>query len=183
MVRILFAALVVALPLTACSSGADLPMLNTSATVSDASYRLGPGDKLHIGVVGSTEVTGDYTVSDSGVISIALIGDVHAAKLTGSQLEKAIAVKLADGYMKNPQVTVAVLTYRPFYVLGEVFKPGTYPYASGMRVMSAVATAGGYTPRGRQDYVIITRDGKDGKALPGTSIQPDDVIRVPERLF
>jgi protein involved in polysaccharide export with SLBB domain len=183
MVRMLFAALIVALPLAACSSGADLPVLDTSAKVSDASYRLGPGDKLHIGVVGSTEVTGDYTVSDSGVVSIALIGDVKAATLSGSQLEKAIAAKLADGYMKNPAVTVAVLTYRPFYVLGEVFKPGTYPYASGMRVMAAVATAGGFTPRGQQDYVVITRDGKDGKALPGTPIQPDDVIRVLERLF
>ncbi len=91
--------------------------------------------------------------------------------------------KLAQGYLKNPKVSVTILAYRPFYIYGEVTKPGEYPYASGMRVMSAVATAGGYTYRANQNYVVVTRHGQERKALPGTPILPDDIIRVPERYF
>jgi polysaccharide export outer membrane protein len=80
-------------------------------------------------------------------------------------------------------VSVTILAYRPFYIYGEVTKPGEYPYASGMRVMSAVATAGGFTYRANESYVVVTRDGKEHKAEPNTPIQPDDVIRVPERYF
>jgi polysaccharide export outer membrane protein len=182
-IRIALAALAIALPLASCGlQGSSLPALEASKT-DDANYRLGPGDKLHIQVLGAEDLTSDYTVGDNGTVSSPLIGDVKAAGLTRSQLEREMERKLGQGYLWNPKVSVTILAYRPFYIYGEVTKPGEYPYASGMRVMSAVATAGGYTYRANENYVVVTRDGKEHKAAPNTPIQPDDVIRVPERYF
>jgi polysaccharide biosynthesis/export protein len=179
--RIALVALALVLPLASCGS-ASLPALEPSKT-DDANYRLGAGDKLHVQVLGAEELTGDYSVGDNGTVSSPLIGDVKAAGLTRSQLEREMERKLAQGYLKNPKVSVTILAYRPFYIYGEVTKPGEYPYASGMRVMSAVATAGGYTYRANENYVVVTRDGQEHKAAPNAPIQPDDVIRVPERYF
>ena len=182
-IRMIFAALAIMLPLAACSSqGAGLPMLEQSKT-DDTTYRLGAGDKLHIVVAGADDLTADYSVGDNGALSLPLIGDIKASGLTRAQVEHELEVKLSQGYVKNPKVSVSVLSYRPFYIYGEVTKPGEYPYASGMRVMSAVATAGGYTYRAQEGYVVVTRDGQDRRALPGMPILPDDIIRVPERYF
>ena len=182
-IRMALVALAVILPLSSCSSGGSgLPLLETTKT-DDSNYRLGPGDKLHIQVLGAEDLTGDYAVGDNGTVSSSLIGDVKAAGLTRSQLEREMEKKLAQGYLRNPKVSVTILAYRPFYIYGEVTKPGEYPYASGMRVMSAVATAGGFTYRANEGYVVVTRNGEQRRALPKTPIQPDDVIRVPERYF
>ena len=180
--RMALAALVLVLPLWACSSGANLPMMGSN-TAELTNYRLGPGDLLTIKVVGAEDISGDYPVGDNGTIGIPLIGDVKAAGQTRGQLEKAIADKLGQGYIRNPRVSVAIQKYRPFYIYGEVAKPGEYPYASGMKVLNAIATAGGYTYRANQNYVVVNRHGEGGKALGSTPIEPDDVIQVPERLF
>jgi protein involved in polysaccharide export with SLBB domain len=181
--RMLLAALAVAVPLAGCGSqGGNLPMLESSQS-TDSSYRLGPGDKLRIQVLGAEDLTGDYSVGDNGTISSPLIGEVKAVGLTRAQLEQAMAQKLAQGYLKDPKVSVTITTYRPFYIFGEVNKPGEYPYASGMRVLQAVALSGGYTYRANQNYVVVTRHGEDRKAVATTQILPDDIIRVPERFF
>ena len=180
--RIILAAVAIVLPLVACSSGSSLPPLETSKT-DDTNYRLGPGDKLHIQVLGAEDLTGDYAVGDNGTVSTPMIGDVKATGLTRAQRERAMEQKLGQGYLRNPKVSVTILTYRPFYIYGEVTKPGEYPYASGMRVMSAVATAGGFTYRANEGYVIVTRNGQQRRAEMNSAIQPDDVIRVPERYF
>jgi polysaccharide biosynthesis/export protein len=183
-VRMILAALMIMLPLAACSSeGSGLPVLGPAAKTDEANYKLGPGDKLHIAVVGADDLTGDYAVGDNGSVSMALIGDIKAKGLTRAEVEKSIADKLAQGYIKNPKVSVSILTYRPFYIYGEVQKPGEYSYAAGMRVMSAVATAGGYTYRANQNYAVVTRNGQERRALPDTPIEPDDIIKVPERYF
>ena len=182
-IRTVLAALVIVLPIAACSSqGSNLPPLEAAKT-DDTNYRLGAGDKLHIQVLGSDELTGDYIVGDNGAVSTPLIGDTKAGGLTRAQVEREMERKLAEGYLKNPKVSVSILSYRPFYIYGEVTKPGEYPYASGMRVMSAVATAGGYTYRANESFVVVTRNGQERKASPDTPIQPDDVIKVPERYF
>jgi polysaccharide biosynthesis/export protein len=182
-IRMALAALAIILPLAGCSSqGASLPLLEAAKT-DDANYRLGPGDKLHVQVLGAEDLTGDYAVGDNGTISSPLIGDVQARGETRAELERAMEKKLAQGYLKNPKVSVTILQYRPFYIFGEVAKPGEYPYASGMRVVNAVATAGGYTYRGNQEYVVVTRNGQERKALLTAPILPDDVIKVPERFF
>jgi polysaccharide export outer membrane protein len=180
---IIWAALTVLLPLTGCSSpGGDLPMLPSKSDAS--SYHLGPGDRLGIKVLGADELAAEYLVQGDGTIRMLLIGEVPAAAHTPDQLEREIESKLKAGrYITEPRASVAVLAYRPFYILGEVARPGGYPYASGMRVLSAVAAAQGYTYRANQDYVIVTRNGEERRADILTSIQPDDIIRVPERYF
>jgi polysaccharide export outer membrane protein len=176
------AALALALPMTACSGGGSLPPISSSPHQL-SQYTLGPGDQLSIKVVGADDLTGDYPVSDSGTVSVPLIGDVKAAGLTRAELEQEIANKLAQGYIRSPKVSVAIEKYRPFYIYGEVAKPGEYPYASGMKVLNAIATAGGFTYRANENYVIVQRHGEKGSATGGTAIEPDDVIDVPERLF
>jgi len=173
---------VLALPLLSCSSGSNLPALSNN-TSGLAGYTLGPGDQLSIKVIGAEDLTGDYPVSDNGTVSFPLIGDVKAAGQTRAVLEHEIAQKLSQGYIRNPQVSIAITKYRPFYIYGEVSKPGGYPYASGMKVLNAVATAGGFTYRANQGYVIVERHGEKAKADGATPIEPDDVIEVPERLF
>jgi protein involved in polysaccharide export with SLBB domain len=172
--------LMIGLPLACSSPGSDLPPLPTTPNTS--LYHLGPGDRLGIKVLGADELAGEYTVQDDGTIRLLMIGAVPAAGATSGELETRIARKLkTGGYITDPQVNVSVVFYRPFYILGEVTRPGGYPYASGMRVLSAVAAAQGYTYRANQNYVIITRDGEDKRADNLSSIQPDDIIRVPER--
>ena len=113
-----------------------------------------------------------------------MVGEVPAAGFTPDQVQAKIEEKLRAGkYITQPRASVAVLIYRPFYILGEVARPGGYPYVSGMKVLSAVAAGGGYTYRAKQDYVIITRNGEESKADILLSIQPDDIIRIPERYF
>jgi polysaccharide biosynthesis/export protein len=176
------AALALALPMAACSGSGSLPPISSNPNQL-STYTLGPGDQLSIKVVGADDLTGDYPVSDSGTVSVPLIGDVKASGLTRAELEREIASKLSQGYIRDPKVSVAIEKYRPFYIYGEVAKPGEYPYASGMKVLNAIATAGGFTYRANQNYVIVQRHGEKGSATGGTSIEPDDVIDVPERLF
>jgi|SRR5271170_1543048 len=179
----IWAALITFLSLTGCSSpGSDLPMLPRKPDIS--SYHLGPGDTLAIKVLGADELAGQYSVQDDGTIRMLIVGEVSAAGFTPKQVQTEIEAKLLAGrYIKQPHASVAVLTYRPFYILGEVATPGSYPYSSGMKVLGAVAAAHGYTYRANENYVIITRNGRDSRADIMSSIQPDDIIRVPERYF
>jgi len=181
--RSVWTGLMIGLPFMACCSpGRDLPLLPPTRDTS--SYQLGPGDRLVIKVLGADELAGEYTVQDDGTIRVLMIGEVAAAGTTSGELENRIAEKLKTGrYITNPQVNVSVISYRSFYILGEVARPGGYPYASGMRVLSAIASAQGYTYRANEEYVIITRNGEERRAGVLSSIQPDDIIRVPERYF
>jgi polysaccharide biosynthesis/export protein len=182
-IRIVWVALIALLPLAGCSSpGSDLPVLSSKPDVS--SYHLGPGDRVEIKVLGADELAGQYSVQDDGTIRMLMVGEVPAAGLTPEQVQTKIEDKLKAGrYITQPHASVAVLIYRPFYILGEVASPGGYPYVSGMKVLSAVAAAHGYTYRANQDYVIVTRNGEDTRADILSSILPDDIIRVPERYF
>ena len=180
-VRIVWVALIALLPLASCSSpGSDLPMLSAKPDVS--SYHLGPGDRLEVRVLGADELNGQYSVQDDGTLRMLMVGDVPAAGFTPEQVQTKIEDKLKAGrYITQPHASVAVLIYRPFYILGEVASPGGYPYVSGMKVLSAVAAARGYTYRANQDYVIVTRNGEATKADILSFVQPDDIIRVLER--
>jgi polysaccharide biosynthesis/export protein len=171
--RPILVTLIVLVPLAACSNLPTLPN-------QPASYRLGAGDELTIKVLGADELTGQYSVQDDGTIKMLMIGNVPAANLTPAQLENEIDKKLVAGqYLKQPQVTVTLSEYRPYFIMGEVPGQGAYPYVPGMKVLTAAAAAGGYTKRATQDYVIITRNGKDYRADPMTPIQPGDIIHVP----
>ena len=178
--RILWEALIALFPLAGCSPGSDLPMLTIKPDVS--SYHLGPGDRLEIKVLGADELAGQYSVQDDGTIRMLMIGEVSAAGFTPEQVQTKIEDKLKAGqYITQPRVTVAVLNYRPYFILGEVASPGAYPYVSGTKVLSAVAAARGYTYRANQNFVILTRNGEDSRADILLFVQPDDIIRVLER--
>lgn len=151
-------------------------------------YKLGAGDKVRVNVFGEDTLSGEYEVSgEAGVVSMPLIGDVQAGGLTVTQLQTLIEAKLKDGYLKEPHVSIEVLNYRPFYILGEVTKPGEYPYTTGLTVLNAVATANGFTYRADTHKVFIKRAGDPVEhEYPLTSmtlVQPGDTIRVKERFF
>ena len=152
-----------------------------------AEYKTGSGDKLRVTVFGHEDLSGDFLVDGSGYVSLPLIGNVKAGDSTARELEMAIIDKLKPDYLKNPRVGVEVLNYRPFYILGEVKNPGSYPYVSGMKVINAIALSGGYTYRGRENRVLITRAADpERKQIPAdhdTVVLPGDVIEVPERFF
>ena len=150
-------------------------------------YTLGSGDQVRVTVFGHRDLSGDFLVDGTGLIALPLIGQIPVGGKTARQIESAIVGKLKPDYLKNPRVSVEVLNYRPFYILGEVKKPGSYPYVSGMKVINAIALAGGYTYRAKENELLVTR-AKDSsrKKLPATHetvIWPGDIIQVPERYF
>jgi len=150
-------------------------------------YKLDTGDKVKVIVYGEDDLSGEFDVDGSGFVRLPLIGQVRAAGLTLKDFETAIEAKLATGYLVNPKVSVAVSNYRPFTILGEVNKPGEYPYENDMTVLNAVALGGGYTYRADKDDVYIRRKGsKTEIKLPAddrTAIYPGDTVRVDERIF
>jgi len=152
-----------------------------------ATYRLGAGDKLHIITFDETQLTGDFFVGSDGMVSLPWIGDVTARGRTASQLRADIEAKLKDGYILNPTVSVQVEVFRPFYILGEVNKPGQYPYTDGLTVMSAVATAGGFTYRANKSKVFIKHLGQSVELKEpisaATEVRAGDTVRIAERYF
>jgi polysaccharide export outer membrane protein len=178
--------LLILLLLAACGGpGSELPPLPDAGPPD---YSLGPGDQVRIITYGEENLTGEFRVNDSGNISLPLIGTVHAAGLTSSGLEGAVAGALRHGdLVRGPSVAVEVIGYRPIYVLGEVNKPGQYSYQPGMTVLSAIALGGGFTYRAIDDYVAVVRssEGKtvQGRAEPQAFVRPGDVIKVFERQF
>lgn len=149
-------------------------------------YRLGAGDKLRITIYKEDDLSGEYEVDSSGNVSLKLIGSVPAVGRTLPELSKAIEAKLRDGYMLDPRVAIDVLNYRPFYVLGEVNSPGSFPYVSGITVLKAIALAGGFTFRARTNKIeLIHADEPDKPILvdQNTLLLPGDIIRIKERFF
>ena len=157
------------------------------AAAAPDEYRLGSGDKLRVIVFGEDSLSREYVVSGAGTVAFPLIGDVPAAGRSGRELANDIERKLRDGFIREPRVSVEVLTYRPFYILGEVEAPGEYPYTSGLTVLNAVATAKGFTYRADQRRVFIKRAGEAAeREVPLTGsvvVQPGDTIRIRERFF
>src|SRR5216684_3057379 len=115
-----------------------------SAQTSDLQqYRIAAGDKINVAIFGQPDLSGDATVDQNGNLRLPVIGDVRAANLTSSELEKSIGRSLEQGYVRTPVVSVKIAEFRPIYVLGMVRTPGLYPYREGESVLAAIARAGG----------------------------------------
>jgi len=157
------------------------------AAITDEHYRLGTGDKLRITVYGEEDLSGEFLVDGSGQVQLPLVGQVKAATLTIHEFVAEVSNSLKEGYLKDPKVSVEVLNYRPFYIFGEVNKPGEYPYENGLSVLGAIALAGGYTYRANDNDVYVRRAGSTKeeamKADTTTRIFPGDIIRIAERIF
>ena len=170
------------LPLTPASSG-----IPGAPAVPYPTYRLDSGDQLRVIVFGQDNLSRLYNVDSGGSVALPLIGPIRARGLTTAQLANDIANELKQKYVKDPKVSVEVATYRPFFILGEVNKPGQYPYVNAMTVEAAVAIAEGYTERAKQRMVRLTR--KFGGVMstvmvpPDYPVQPGDTIYVMERFF
>jgi polysaccharide export outer membrane protein len=190
-------AMVTAACLTACATGGvggsggaaviDSGERYQAATSGVEDYKLGFGDKLRVTVFNEPALSGEFAVSSEGNISMPLIGTVVAGGLAPDAVTRTIQGKLAEGYLRDPKVSAEVITYRPFFILGEVKAPGQYPYATGLTVVNAVATAQGFTPRSNRNVALIRRAGSTEeqpyRLTPELRVLPGDTIRIGERFF
>src|SRR5436189_1846206 len=146
----------------------------------DAAYHLDAGDKLRVVVYGQEGLTNTYAIDAGGSITMPLIGQVLARGRTPASLAADISAKLRHGYIREPSVAVEIESYRPFFILGEVAAPGQYPYVPNMSVESAVAIAGGFSPRAKRDAVTLTHTDPRGSIrtdVPlGTPLGPGDTV-------
>lgn len=173
--------------LGACARRVTTPPRQDVFDALDQPYTLDTGDRLRVIVFGQAELSNIYAIDGAGRISMPLIGQVEVRGSTTREVEARIAQKLRGGFLRDPQVTIEVDTFRPFFILGEVTQSGQFPYVIGMTVQNAVAIAGGFSPRARQSTVEITRivNGEQIRAeVPlHHPIRPGDTIRVFERWF
>jgi Periplasmic protein involved in polysaccharide export len=160
---------------------------SATQSASQENYVLGPTDKLRIKVFGEEALSGEYLIGQDGNLSLPLIGNIKAGGLTPFQLQEELAAAYKNGYLKDPKITAEVISARPFFIMGEVRNPGQYPFVSGLTVLNAVATAGGYTYRAQNDTVFIrhANEVNENKYVltPTTQVLPGDTIRIAERWF
>lgn len=177
-----------AIALAGCGTGgAPARTRGEVADVAPSVYRLGAGDELRIIVFGEAELSGQFIVSPTGSIAYPLLGEVDAGGKTVLEFSAALAERLRGGYVREPNVNVEVTNYRPFFILGEVAEPGTFPYTSNLTVMNAVAMANGFSYRADTRRVFIKHAGlmneREYRLTSTTPVQPGDTVRIPERRF
>jgi len=165
-----------------------LTLLIFSAVLSadvTSDYRLGTGDKVSIKVFGEEELSAEFTLSDAGTISYPFLGEINVLEKTTGELSSLLTRMLADGYLVNPSVNIEVISYREFYINGQVENPGAYPYQPGLTLQKAVAMAGGYTERASSSKMYVIRDSSNSrqKIKNNHEIYPGDVIDIEESFF
>ena len=156
---------------------------------TDNEYTLAPGDKVRVIVFGEETLTGEYVITSGGNLSFPLVGNMKVTDKTVEQVQVALAAALADGYVNNPRVNIQVISFRPFYILGEVNRPGEYPVSTGLTLQQAVASAGGYTYRANLKRAYLKRANDTTEQLLNVKtsgpviIRAGDTIRIGERHF
>lgn len=161
---------------------AAIQQTSLPASNGPTDYRLGTGDKVRVTVYGEDDLSGEFQVDSTGFLRLPMIGQVRAAGLNAQALEGSITAAYGQGYLLEPRVNVEVTTYRPFYIIGEVNKPGEYAYVNGMNVLNAVALAGGYTQKAADGHVYLRKNGtsKEIRVAADQTVQvmPGDILRV-----
>ena len=166
-----------------------LGVASASAQNVRADYHLGSGDQLRITFFGKhvEDLSGEYEVDGAGLVPMPLVGNLRLGGLTLAETESTIKNAYQPDYVLNPRISIRVLNYRPFYIMGQVNSPGSYSYVNGITVLEAVVIAGGFTKRAKESEMTIIRgtDSSRGKqdATPETTVLPGDVIEVPQRYF
>jgi protein involved in polysaccharide export with SLBB domain len=153
---------------------------------AQSGYKLGTGDKLKVTVFGEEDASGEYEIDATGAISARLIGRLQVKGMSVSEVEQALIDQYRSrGFFKNPRISIELVNLRPFFILGEVEKRGSYPYVNGLTVAQAVAIAGGYTYRASRSRITIQRVGapKEEAVSEDAPVYPGDIVRVPERYF
>jgi protein involved in polysaccharide export with SLBB domain len=161
--------------------------MNSKGEETDV-FHLGPGDKVRVTVFGADRLSGVFDVELSGALAMPLIGIIPADKKTLDEVKQAIIEQLKEQkLMDDPNVSVAMVSARPFYVFGEVGRSGSYPYLGGTNVVTAIATAGGFSYRAEEEYVFLRRAGEFHEIkipLPSAvPVNPGDIIRVASRIY
>lgn len=191
---LLLSCLLAMLVLTGCITGPDVYSQNVASIsaqvpirVTSRPYVLGANDQLHVQVYNEPSITGDYAIDGSGFLSVPVAGRVRAAGLTTEQLERRLTGRLNGGILKDARVSIQIATYAPFYIRGEVKKPGEFPYKPGLTLGDAVALAGGYTYRADESRAHVRPAGVATEITRPLDldplIAPGDNIRIPERFF
>ena len=170
---------------------ADAPTAQASSSAVEPArlgdYRLGSSDKIRVLVFNEPDLSGEFTVNSDGTLSYPLIGSVAVAGHTTSEVRDMLEQRLAGGYLKTPQVSIDVIEFRPYFIFGEVNKPGNYPYTADLTVMKAVATANGFTYRADQKHVYLRHEGQSQETkyevTSDLPLKPGDTIRIGERYF
>lgn len=174
-----------ALGLSACAAPRAVPP--PLAAAFDEPYSLASGDRLRVNVFGQQNLSNSYAIEPDGAIAMPLVGRLQVVGKTSDQVRTGIEAKLKSGFLRDPNVSVEIESYRPFFILGEVTSAGQYPYVAGMTAQNAIAIASGFTPRAVKSDVELTRRIGDRvyKAdVPLTyPIRPGDTITVSERWF
>jgi polysaccharide export outer membrane protein len=182
LIRVLAA---ITLVLASCAANTAAPLPATETAMQP--YRLQAGDVVRVMIYNQQSLSTDYKVGDNGMISMPLLGDIKAADLTVTELQKALYDGFSNGIFVNPGVSVEVSQYRPLFVTGEVAKPGQYAYTPGLNVLGAIAVAGGFTVRADKEHMAMIRR-QTGSSVEWsvnslTEVRPGDVIVVREHFF
>lgn len=172
--------------ISGCSTASS--RLDPLAATAPSPYRLDAGDEVRISVGGLDAITNTYVIGDTGVVSLPMLSPIQVAGRTVAEMQDAIAQQIRARQLVNePNVQAQVIKYRPFFILGEVQRPGQYAYVPGMSVLNAVSIAGGYTFRAQRKYAAISRRAGDrtveGRATPNTPVLPGDTITIDESWF
>ena len=170
-----------------CVLAALFAQFVSAAEPVEQSYRLAAGDRILIRVYGEDDMAVDTRLGDSGVISYPFIGDINARGLTVAELAQRITRGLKGPYLVDPVVSVDIAEYRPFFLNGEVNKPGAIPYQPGMTLRKAVAIAGGFTERANRKSadVIVAGDSaqKISNATLDELVHPGDIVTIKQSFF
>lgn len=162
-------------------SGAPRP------THAQTIYHINSGDTVRVTVFGEAELSGEFAVDADGRINMALIGPVDIRNLTADQTRQKLQNAYQDGYLRQPDIAVEIIAFRPFFIVGEVNQPGSYDYVPGMNVLNAIALGGGMTYRGDEDDIEILRGNDTDRvtldASLATIVMPGDIVRIAERYF
>ena len=160
--------------------------VDTSIASFREAYLIGPSDKLRVTVYGEKDLSKVYQVDGLGIVSVPLVGQIKVAGMTLRQAEDLLIVALSNGYLVDPSVAIEIAEFRPFYIMGEVRRPGSYNYIDGMSILNAIAVSGGYTYRANTKRIeVIRSDAKSDPVIvdPTSQVMPGDIIRVKERFF
>jgi len=185
MIRRKFLLLIATASAAACASAPTTDPRFGEVSFDD--YLLDSGDKVRVTVFGQTELSGEFNVDSSGRVALPLLEPVEARRKTTVEFARALEDMLRQTLLRNPSVSVEITQYRPFFILGEVMRPGQYPYVNGLTVRAAAAIAGGFTFRASTASVTITRQTAggplEGSATIDAPVMPGDTIVVAERIF
>ena len=166
----------------------NIPNPECPSVTNDTSYRVGTDDEIIITVYNEDNLSNKYTIPNSGTINMPLIGETALSGCSLKQIEQLLFDKYTDGYLVNPNISVSISQYRPFYIIGEVREPGSYDYIVDMNIVQAVALAGGFTYRANKKNAKILKGQSNNKpvyenAAIESKVRPGDVIFIKERFF